>query len=159
MAFLGHQAWSWTPLRRGNVFYYVYKRFFYFCQVFYVFWRFYFILNVFLHLWRILAQSINLLLYGISKARLHSQADKEITHTANCCRQQQIKEFLNLLVFADIRGSLLAYRRRSVTDCGHVSVCLSVFLSVTFDIAVSRRRRSDVLATSCWRPADVLATF
>ena len=25
--FLGHQAWSWTTLRRGNVFYYVYKRF------------------------------------------------------------------------------------------------------------------------------------
>ena len=25
---LGHQAWSWTTLRRGNVFYYVYKRFF-----------------------------------------------------------------------------------------------------------------------------------
>ena len=25
--FLGHQAWSWTTLRRGNVFYYAYKRF------------------------------------------------------------------------------------------------------------------------------------
>ena len=34
--FLGHQAWSWTrpALRRGNVFYYVYKRFFNFCHVF-----------------------------------------------------------------------------------------------------------------------------
>ena len=26
--FLGHQAWSWTTLRRSNVFYYIYKRFF-----------------------------------------------------------------------------------------------------------------------------------
>jgi len=25
--FLGHQAWSWTTQRRGDVFYYVYKRF------------------------------------------------------------------------------------------------------------------------------------
>ena len=32
--FLGHQAWSWTTLRRGNVFYYVYKGFFYFCRFF-----------------------------------------------------------------------------------------------------------------------------
>jgi len=32
--FLGQQAWSWTTLRRDNVFYYVYKRFFYFCHVF-----------------------------------------------------------------------------------------------------------------------------
>jgi len=118
------------------------------------FLTFLFYFERFLHLWRILAQSINLLLYGISKARLHSQTDKEITHTANCCRQQQIKEFLNLLVFADIRGSLLAYRRRSVTDCGHVSVCLSV----TFDIAASRRRPGNVLLTSCRRPGDVLAT-
>ena len=31
--FLGHQAWIWTTLRRGNVFYYVYKRFFNFCHV------------------------------------------------------------------------------------------------------------------------------
>ena len=28
--FLGHQTRSWTTLRRGNVFYYVYKRFFLF---------------------------------------------------------------------------------------------------------------------------------
>jgi len=37
--FLGHQAWIWTTLRRGNVFYYVYKRFFLFLSrnVFYVF--------------------------------------------------------------------------------------------------------------------------
>ena len=41
--FLGHQAWSWTTLRRGNVFYYVYKLF-YFCHVF-TFLNFY--LNVF----------------------------------------------------------------------------------------------------------------
>jgi len=47
-----HQAWSWTTLRRGNVFYYVYKRFLKkFCHVFYVFNVFYFYLNVFLHLW------------------------------------------------------------------------------------------------------------
>ena len=41
--FLGHQAWSWTTLRRGNVFYYVYKRFFLnFCHVFlFLFERFY----------------------------------------------------------------------------------------------------------------------
>jgi len=32
--FLGHQAWSWTTPRRGNVLYYVYKRLFYFCHVF-----------------------------------------------------------------------------------------------------------------------------
>ena len=48
--FLGHQAWSWTTLRKRNVFYNVYKRFFYFCHVFYVFDVFYFYLNVFLHL-------------------------------------------------------------------------------------------------------------
>jgi len=52
MPFLGHQAWTWTTLRRGNVFYYVYKRFFFkFCHVFCVFNVFYFYLNVFLHLW------------------------------------------------------------------------------------------------------------
>ena len=34
-------------LRKRNVFYYVYKRFFYFCHVFYVFDVFYFYLNVF----------------------------------------------------------------------------------------------------------------
>jgi len=38
--FLGHQAWSWITLRRGNVFYYVYKRVF----IFVMFLRF----NVFL---------------------------------------------------------------------------------------------------------------
>jgi len=32
--FLGHQVWSWTTLRRGNVFYYVYKRFFLFLSRF-----------------------------------------------------------------------------------------------------------------------------
>jgi len=42
-------------------------------------------------------QSINLLLHGSSKARI-------------------TKEFVNLLVFADMRGSLMADRRRSVTD-------------------------------------------
>ena len=126
--------------------------FFNFCQVFYVFDVF-ILFWTFLHLWRILAGSINLLLYGISKARLHSQTDKEITHTANCCRQQQIKEFLNLLVFADIRGSLLAYLRRSVTDCGHVSVCLSFCLSRLISL-----RRGDVVATSWQRPVDVLPT-
>ena len=41
---LGHQAWSWTTLRRSNVFYYVYKRFFYFCHVFTFF-------NVFIFIW------------------------------------------------------------------------------------------------------------
>jgi len=46
-----------------------------------------------------------------------------------------------------------------VTDCGHVSVCLSVFLSVTFDIAASRRRPGNVVLTSCRRPGDVLATY
>jgi len=45
--FLGHQARSWTTLRRGNVFYYVYKRFFYFCHVFTFLTFFYFCLNVF----------------------------------------------------------------------------------------------------------------
>ena len=49
--FLGHQAWSWITLRRGNVFYYVYKRFFYFCHAFYVFNVFLkFLLESFLHL-------------------------------------------------------------------------------------------------------------
>jgi len=43
--FLGHQAWSWTILRRGNVFYYVYKLFFVFLSRFLTF--FYFYLNVF----------------------------------------------------------------------------------------------------------------
>jgi len=45
--FPGHQAWSWTTLRRGNVFRYVYQRFFIFVT-FYVFnvflifiWTFY----------------------------------------------------------------------------------------------------------------------
>ena len=41
---LGHQAWSWTTLRRGNVFYYVYKLFFIFVT-FLTFFNFYF--NVF----------------------------------------------------------------------------------------------------------------
>jgi len=46
--FLGHQAWSWTTLRRGNVFYYVYERFFLFLSRFYVFNVFLnFYLNVF----------------------------------------------------------------------------------------------------------------
>ena len=41
-----HQAWSWTTVRRGNVFYYVYNAF-YFCHVFTFFNVFYFYLNVF----------------------------------------------------------------------------------------------------------------
>jgi len=41
--FLGHQAWSWITLRRGNVF--IFVTFFMFS------WRLYFYLNVFLHLW------------------------------------------------------------------------------------------------------------
>ena len=49
--FLGHQAWSWTTLRRGNVFYYVYKRF---LKNFVTFLRFitffYFYLNVFTYM-------------------------------------------------------------------------------------------------------------
>jgi len=43
---LGHQAWSWTTLRRGNVF----KRFFNFCHVFYVFNVFKFLFERFFHL-------------------------------------------------------------------------------------------------------------
>ena len=43
--FLGHQAWSGTTLRRGNVFYYVYKRF-YLSRFFTFFNVFYFDLNV-----------------------------------------------------------------------------------------------------------------
>ena len=43
--YVGYQAWSWTTLRRGNVFYYVYKRFL-FLSRFYVFKRFYSYLNV-----------------------------------------------------------------------------------------------------------------
>ena len=43
----------------------------------------------------------------IKKHHSHSKLFKEL----------QIKEFLNLLVFANMRGSLLADRRRSVTDC------------------------------------------
>ena len=46
-AILGHQAWSWTTLRRGNVFCYVYRRFFYFCHVFTFLTFFYLYLNVF----------------------------------------------------------------------------------------------------------------
>ena len=42
--FLGHQAWSWTTLIRGNVFFIIFTNDFYFCHVFY------FYLNVFLHL-------------------------------------------------------------------------------------------------------------
>ena len=48
--FLGHQAWSWTTLRRCDVFYYVYKLFFYFCHVLHFLTFFYFYLNVFLYL-------------------------------------------------------------------------------------------------------------
>ena len=42
--FLGHQAWSWTTLSRGNVFYYVYKRFYIFVTFFTFFifiWKFF----------------------------------------------------------------------------------------------------------------------
>ena len=48
--FLGHQAWKWTTLRRCNVFYYVYKRFFYFCHVFTFFNIFLFLFERFLYL-------------------------------------------------------------------------------------------------------------
>ena len=41
--FLGHQPWSWTTLRRDDVFYHVYKRFFYFCHVFIFIWTFFYI--------------------------------------------------------------------------------------------------------------------
>jgi len=47
--FLGHQAWSWSTLR-GNVFYYVYKRFFIFVTFLRFVTFFYFYLNVFLHM-------------------------------------------------------------------------------------------------------------
>jgi len=52
--FLGHQAWGWTTLRRGNVFYYVYKRFF-MLVTFLRFLTFFliFIWTFFLHLCRI----------------------------------------------------------------------------------------------------------
>ena len=52
--FLGHPAWSWTTLRRGNVFYYIYKRFFIFVTFLpFLTFFFNFDLNVFLHLcWR-----------------------------------------------------------------------------------------------------------
>jgi len=49
--FLGNQACSWTTLRRGNVFYYVYKRFFNFCHVFFTFFNVFFVFMwTFLHL-------------------------------------------------------------------------------------------------------------
>ena len=44
--FLGHQAWSWTTLRRGNVFI-TFTNGFYFCHVFNIFNVLYFYLNVF----------------------------------------------------------------------------------------------------------------
>ena len=44
--FLGHQAWSWTTLRRGNVFI-TFTNVFIFLSRFYVFNVFYFYLNVF----------------------------------------------------------------------------------------------------------------
>ena len=47
--FLGHQAWSWTTQRRGNVFCYVYKRLKKFVTFFLLFKTFYVYLNV-LHL-------------------------------------------------------------------------------------------------------------
>jgi len=47
--FLGHQAWSWTTLRRGNVFYYVYKGFL-FLSRFYVFTVFIFIWTFFTYM-------------------------------------------------------------------------------------------------------------
>ena len=49
--FLGHQAWSWTTLRRGNVFYYVYKRFFYFCHVFLRFVTFFIFIWTFFYIY------------------------------------------------------------------------------------------------------------
>jgi len=49
--FLWLQAWSWTTPWRGNVFYYVYKRFSYFCHVFTLF-NFKFLFERFLHLWQ-----------------------------------------------------------------------------------------------------------
>ena len=45
--FLGHQAWSWTTLRRGNVFYYVYRRFLFWSRFFSFFNVFYFYLQTF----------------------------------------------------------------------------------------------------------------
>jgi len=46
--FLEHQAWCWTTLRRGNIFYYVYKRFFIFVT-FLRFYRFFIFIWTFLH--------------------------------------------------------------------------------------------------------------
>jgi len=66
--FLRHPAWSWTTLRRGNVFYYVCKLFEYILLRFYVFNVFYFYLNVFLHLW------VTVTIY----LRLKAKADRQL---------------------------------------------------------------------------------
>ena len=84
---LRHQAWSWTTLRRGNVFYYVYKRFL-FLSRFYVFNDFNLYLNVFLHVcYRAGARAVSwswwwcwCVRYGIK-----SQRDREMLSTCGRC--------------------------------------------------------------------------
>ena len=49
--FLRHQACSWTTLRRGNVFYYVYKRFFKILSRFNVFKRFFIFIWTFFYIY------------------------------------------------------------------------------------------------------------
>jgi len=76
--FPGHQAWSWTTLRRGNVFYYVnYKRFFSILSRFYVFNVFkIFIWTFCLHLWL-------LGLNGLASSRTVTKCDSVVTQLSH----------------------------------------------------------------------------
>ena len=81
--FLGHQAWSWASLRRGNMFYFVYKRFFKFLSRFYVF-TVLFLFERFLHL-RSAAYSappprLPALWYGSPAGRIRSEAGSGSSH-------------------------------------------------------------------------------
>jgi len=69
--FLGHQAWSWTTLR-GNVFYYVYKRFFFiFVTFFNVLSVYLFLFERFLHLCAKISKPIQISLCMLMSLRIH----------------------------------------------------------------------------------------
>jgi len=70
--FSGHQAWSWTTLWRGNVFFITFTNvFFYFCHVFYVFNVFIFYLNVF-YIYAWWRSALHLLFVAITYGKVSS---------------------------------------------------------------------------------------
>jgi len=72
-SFLGHQAWSWTTLRRGNVFLLRLQTFFFIFVTFFITFTnvllllsrfFIFLWTFFLHLWRLLPTQSNAFQWG-----------------------------------------------------------------------------------------------